>query len=474
MSTPVGMRVSGRYRLDARIGHGGMSTVYRGFDEVLERTVAVKVMDRGVASDSDQLERFRREARAVAQLNHPHIVTVIDAGEDDQMAYIVFEYVEGENLKRVIEREGPVPVERALELGVQIARGLVCAHERGLVHRDVKPQNVLLNGDGEAKVTDFGIVRQIEVAHGMTETGTVLGTSDYISPEQAQGRRVDEQTDVYSLGVVLYELLTGEVPFSGESFVAVALKHVNEAPPDLRERRPDVPPRVAAAIGRALAKEPSDRWPSMAAFGRELEACLDEDEEGTATVVLPPAQQPRRPYRTPALLVAVGLCLLGVLGGILLVRGADHGGPAPAAVAAITNPVALRGVGAYDPPPGDGQEHDAAAPLATDGNPATYWETSRYRYPDGGLGKPGVGLVLDAGNAVTLHRLVIDTDTPGFAATIRAGDARDGPFHDVSGSQTVGSSTTFDLSGGPARYYVVWITNLGRWHQVHVNEVVAG
>ena len=140
---------------------------------------------------------------------------MIDRGDHEGQQFIVFEYVEGENLKQLIERNGPMPVKRALELAIQIARGLTSAHERGLVHRDVKPQNVLLNGDGEAKVTDFGIAREIDVQHGMTQTGTVLGTSDYISPEQAQGQRVDEHTDVYSLGVVLYELLTGEVPFRG-------------------------------------------------------------------------------------------------------------------------------------------------------------------------------------------------------------------------------------------------------------------
>src|SRR5262249_37905327 len=154
---------------------------------------------------------------------HPNIVTVIDRGEHDGSQFIVFEYVDGGNLKRVIDRAGPAPVDRALELAIQVARGLAYAHEQGLVHRDVKPQNVLLNGSGRAKVTDFGIARSLDV-RGMTQTGTVLGTSEYISPEQAQGRDVGELTDVYSLGVVLYELLTGELPFTGENFVAVAMR----------------------------------------------------------------------------------------------------------------------------------------------------------------------------------------------------------------------------------------------------------
>ena len=154
----------------------------------------------------------------------------------------------------------------ALELAMQIARGLSFAHQQGLIHRDVKPQNVLLNGDGQAKVTDFGIARSLDVQHGMTQTGTVLGTSDYIAPEQAQGQRVDEHTDVYSLGVVLYEMLTSEVPFPGENFVAVAMRHINEAPPSIRDKRPDVPPRLEAAVQRAMAKDPGDRFQTMADF----------------------------------------------------------------------------------------------------------------------------------------------------------------------------------------------------------------
>jgi len=478
----VGDVLADRYELEELVGSGGMSSVYRAHDRILDRRIALKILHQHFNDDDEYVQRFLREARTVAGLSHPNIVTVIDRGDHDGQQFIVFELVEGETLKRLIEREGPLPVTRALELAIQVAHGLRSAHERGLVHRDVKPQNVLLNGNGEAKVTDFGIAREIDVQHGMTQTGTVMGTSDYISPEQAQGGHVDEHTDVYSLGVVLYELLTGEVPFTGDNFVAVAMRHINESPPNVRERRPDVPPRVAAATARALAKDPRDRWPSMAELCRELEACLaeaaEEDEEGT--VVLPPPARAARPRRSrprrrismAALLIAAGAILLAVVLAIALVLG-DRGG-SPGGAGAIANPVALRGVGAYDPPPGDGQEHDAAAPRATDGNEATYWETSTYRYPDGGLGKPGVGLVLDAGRAVTLHRLVVTTDTPGFTARIRAGDSPTGPFRFVSGPQTVSKSTTFDLENAQARYFVVWITNLGTHSQVHVNEVVAG
>src|SRR5438477_2044001 len=190
-----------------------MSSVYRAHDSLLERYVALKVLHEQYNEDEDFVERFKREARSVAQLQHPNIVTVIDRGEQDGRQYIVFEYIEGENLKELVVRKGHLGVREALEIAIEVAHGLAFAHQNGLVHRDVKPQNVLLNGDGRAKVTDFGIARSIDV-DGMTQAGTVLGTSDYIAPEQASGQPVDAQTDVYSLGVVLYELLSGDVPFA--------------------------------------------------------------------------------------------------------------------------------------------------------------------------------------------------------------------------------------------------------------------
>jgi serine/threonine protein kinase len=253
MSTLLGTTLNGRYRLEARIGAGGMSTVYRALDETLQRQVAIKLMNREVASDSDQLERFRREARAVAQLSHPHIVGVIDAGEDDGRPYIVFEYVDGETLKERIRRLGRLPITEAVAYAIEIARALGAAHARHIVHRDVKPQNVLIDEEGRAKVTDFGIARTLD-EHGLTADGRVLGTTDYVSPEQALGQPVTGQSDLYSLGVVLYEMLTGEVPFRGDNQVAVAMKHVREDIPDVQLKRPEVSAALAAVIDTATAK----------------------------------------------------------------------------------------------------------------------------------------------------------------------------------------------------------------------------
>jgi serine/threonine-protein kinase len=287
--------IAGRYELLELVGRGGMSTVWKAQDRLLDRTVAIKVLHEQFTQDEEYVERFRREARSVAQLSHPNIVTVIDRGEDGGQQYIVFEYVAGRNLKQLIERQGPLPIRDALLLALQMARALGFAHDRGLIHRDVKPQNVLLNEDGQAKMTDFGIARSVDV-DGVTITGTVLGTSEYIAPEQARGQRVDALTDVYSLGVVLYELLTGGVPFHGENFVAVALRHVNEPPPDVLERRPDCPPRVAMAIERAMAKRPEDRFRSMDELVAELEACLaDLDPSSEEATMI--SRRPVRPAK---------------------------------------------------------------------------------------------------------------------------------------------------------------------------------
>ena len=324
------------------------------------------------------------------------------------------------------------------------------------MHRDVKPQNVLLDGDGQAKVTDFGIARSLDVQHGMTQTGTVLGTSDYIAPEQAQGQRVDEHTDVYSLGVVLYELLTGEVPFPGENFVAVAMRHINEPPPAIRDRRPDVSPRLEAAVQKAMAKDARDRFPT---HGRLPPGARGEPRRGAGRHAGDRACAPSRPPQARRLAVAAAARR----------RGADRDrrrdrrpGPAqrhrclldPSLVAEQPSGgarVSLSAVTAYDPfgqPPG--QEHNAEAHYATDGIARTYWETERYHATFAEIGKQGVGLVLDAKSPVQLHQLGIATATPGFTAVIRAGDSPGAFPYTVSSSQVVSSGTQFTISGGRA------------------------
>ncbi|MBA3421086.1 MAG: serine/threonine protein kinase, partial [Thermoleophilaceae bacterium] len=249
-----------------------MSTVYRAFDETLERWVAIKVLHREMSGEADQLERFRREARAVARLSSPNLVSVIDAGDDEGHPYIVFELVDGETLKDRIRRER-LPVDEAIAYAIEIGRALVVAHEAQLVHRDVKPQNVLVDKEGRAKVTDFGIARSLE-ADGLTMTGRVLGTTDYVSPEQALGHSVTEQSDVYSLGIVLFEMLTGDVPFKADTQVGVAMKHVRDPLPNVQMRRPEVSSTLAAVVERATAKETRHRYRTVDETVHDLEQAL--------------------------------------------------------------------------------------------------------------------------------------------------------------------------------------------------------
>ncbi|MGZ4387905.1 MAG: protein kinase domain-containing protein [Gaiellaceae bacterium] len=496
----VGELIADRYELEELVGTGGMSSVFRAHDRLLDRKVALKVLHPQFGDDEEYVERFRREARSVARLSHPNVVTVIDRGEEDGRQFIVFEYVDGENLKHLIDRSGALPVETAVALAHQIARALAFAHENGLVHRDVKPQNVLLNGDGRAKVTDFGIARSLDVKHGLTQTGTVLGTSDYIAPEQAQGQPVSAQTDVYSLGVVLYELLTGETPFSGENFVAVAMQHINEPPPSARAVRPEVPPRLDAALQRAMAKDPADRFPSMDAFCAELAAILQElghrdqedyDYDTGATMVVPvsaapapaPAPGRARPARARSarggapwiVLLLAGLLAAAAVAAAVVAWRHSHSGSGGSSGGHVTPPaqVHLAAVGGYDPY-GDGQEHNADAAKATDSSGATAWTTEHYR-DSPSLGKQGVGLVLDAGRSVRLGKLGIATDTPGYTAQIEVSDSPDRGFHAVSSPQTVETNTYFTLSSAEGRYYLIWITRLGSgYDHADVNAVSAG
>jgi serine/threonine-protein kinase len=473
MSSLSGTFLSGRYRLESKLGSGGMSTVYLAQDEVLDRPVAVKLLHREISEEADQLERFRREARAAARLSHPNLVSVIDAGEDEGRPYIVFEYVEGDTLKRRIQEDGPLPLDEAVAYAIEIGRGLIAAHGRRLVHRDVKPQNVLIDGDGRAKVTDFGIARSLE-GKGMTATGRVLGTTDYVSPEQAMGEDVDERSDVYSLGVVLYEMLSGEVPFQAETQVGVAMKHVNEPLPDILVERPEVSAALASVVDRSTTKDARDRYSSVGEMVRDLEATLEVEAargggtSGEATTVLDSVPRSRRRLsggqRISGAGVAMGLIGIAVFAAALIFGG-DRleqlgGGDDNGAAVKLSEEQAAE----FDPPPGDGKETETAK-LAVDGNPTgSAWETEHYDTQDFGGIKDGVGLVVGiAGEPVSASTMEIRSAAEGWDAEIYATDGD--PPEDLAGwGAPVGSVTdggtreTLELTAGPARYFLIWIT----------------
>jgi serine/threonine-protein kinase len=279
-------RLGGRYRLDGPLGRGGMAVVWRATDELLGREVAVKTLDLTGPDSVNAGERFRREARATAALNHPNIVTVYDTGVEDSTAYLVMELLPGPTLAQRLAEGAVFSVAEVRTIGAQVAAALAASHAAGIVHRDVKPGNIAYAADGTVKVLDFGITQIVDEAlghHRLTMTNTVIGTAEYLAPEQATGGRVDERADLYALGCVLFALLAGDPPFRAPEPVAVLMAHATQPAPDVRERRPETPPELAALVGALLAKDPADRPASAAEVAEHLRA-----RTAPATEVLPP------------------------------------------------------------------------------------------------------------------------------------------------------------------------------------------
>lgn len=471
MSTS-GSMLGERYRIDGLIGRGGMATVWRAHDTVLDREVAVKRLHARLHGDRELEERFRREGRLVANLSHPNLVRLLDQGSQEDEPFLVFELVDGQDLKTILRQHGRMPFERAASVCAQVARALAVAHRAGVVHRDIKSHNVLVTKEGVAKLTDFGIARIVESDGDLTRTGIVIGSSDYLSPEQAEGKQLDGRSDIYSLGVVLFEALTGRLPFTGENPVAVATKHVYDDPPDPREYVPDIPATLAESCMRALSKDPRDRFSTgdtmaQALLGGEIEEVQPPPDMSETTSRMKavrgprPQQSPRRGERGRrgaalawiAAVVALGAAV-GVIAPKVMTDRSPGGGSTTASIAfAATD---------YDPL-GDQHEHSDQIPNLTDGNAATVWSTETYTAATPTFGKGGVGLALTLTGTHSLREVRLTTTTPGaIVRVLGAGttlDARPILSQDVT---LVDGANTIALTNTAAQGdIVIWITRPG-------------
>ena len=457
-----GRVLGGRYRLVEEVARGGMARVWAAEDPILRRRVAVKILDPTLADDAHVRQRFRHEAIAAARLTHPGIVATYDTGEDDGVAYIVMELVEGTTLRRLLDERKQLAVGETADIGAQVADALEHAHSRGLVHRDVKPGNVLVERDGRVKVTDFGIAKAAGTSE-LTRDGAVVGTARYLAPEQVEGAPVDARTDVYALGLVLYEMLCGQTPFDGDNEIASAVARLRTDPVPVGIARPEVPRAVQEVVGRALARDPAGRPPSagevrdaLGPFRRDASLDLYRSE----TVPSPRRPAPTDPTVTPnatpvahdrtapdGLLTssaphrgghrtakAIVIGLLAIVGvAVLLVAFAGRGNrsaptPGTPSSAAAPKAVALQILDGRDYDPfGDNQvENPRLIPHLYDHDLTTTWETERYNSPDFGKQKRGVGVWFHVAAPATVRTVTIHTAETGWSAELYVSDTAPG------------------------------------------------
>ncbi len=463
-----------------------MGTVWRGEDPLLARSVAVKTLDPRLAEDDDVRTRFRREAVAAAAVAHPNIVATYDTGEDDGVAYIVMELVEGATLRQAIDLHGALPQARAADIAAQVADALAAAHARGLVHRDVKPSNVLVQLDGRVKVTDFGIAKAADqTADDLTRTGSVMGTARYLAPEQLEGAPVDERADVYSLGLVLFEMLTGHAPFGADTEIATAVARLTSEPPRVEELQPHLAPGLSHVVDRALARDPAQRWPNAAAMRDALTpfrvAAPDRGVDATMPVALPPRPRPTAPAaaahpviindgvgvgaRVLAWVIAFALGIGGGYAGFVLATDSSSPAASPRVPATGPSTLEIRAVTTFDPD-GDQEENDERAALATDGETATVWTTEPYFNPTTAP-KPGVGLILELDGPSRVTSVDLTSPDSGWDAQIYVG-ASSAPtlagWGEARATETgLGTSAEMRLPARPpGQFVLVWLTRLPR------------
>lgn len=483
-SVAPGRVLGGRYRLDNEIAQGGMATVWRGEDPLLARAVAIKTLDPRLAEDEALRVRFRREAVAAAAVAHPNIVATYDTGEDEGVAYIVMELVEGATLRQAIDLHGALPPARAADIAAQVADALAAAHARGLVHRDVKPSNVLVQLDGRIKVTDFGIAKAADqTADELTRTGSVVGTARYLAPEQLEGQPVDERADVYSLGLVLFEMLTGRAPFGADTELATAVARLTTPPPRLGDVRPDVAPGLAHVVDRALERNPDQRWPTAASMRDALTpfriAVPDRGVDATMPVALP--RQPRATAATSvahpviindgvglgarflAWIVALALGIGGGYAGFVLATDKTPTTTTPAKSAG-TSTLKIASVTTFDPEGDNGNEHPETAALATDGDSATVWTTEAYKQANVG-GKAGVGLILELQSTSRVTAVDLSSPDTGWSVEIYVAPTSGTTLADWGQVRAHGENLATSANLGlttrpPGQFVLVWLTRL--------------
>jgi serine/threonine-protein kinase len=475
--------IAGRYRLRHQIARGGMAEVWEAGDDVLGRSVAVKVLLPEFAADPTFIERFRREAIAAARLAHPNVVATFDTGVDGDMAFIVMELVDGRTLRDVLVERGPLPPQEAVSIAAQAADALHYAHEAGIVHRDVKPANILLCPDGRVKVAALAMPKSAlsDASFGpsstdwdLTGTGMVVGTAKYLSPEQFEGKPVDRRSDVYALGVVLYEMLCGRPPFTGGSDMAIGIQHVERKPLSPRQVRAGIPKPLETVVLRAMAKSPAARYPTAAALQSALLSVDLGSDDAVPMVVredTPPRGVPQtfaqsqRSWLVPTVLIVVVAVTLGIVGMIFARSDAGHRllGDTPGLGSGSGGAaVAISSVTSFDPT-ADGVEHEDEVGNLVDGDVSTTWRTERYAGPDFGGLKPGVGFVLALDAPVKLGKLELLGTSKGFDAEVvvanAAPDNRAAWGDAVATKKGVGTEATFDLDGRSGTAVLVWITN---------------
>jgi eukaryotic-like serine/threonine-protein kinase len=520
----AGTVLGGRYRLDGQLASGGMAQVWRGTDEVLRRAIAVKILHPHLAADDTFVTRFRHEAIAVARLSHPAIVNVYDTCSANGTEAIVMELVRGHTLRDRLD-EGPLDPWAAANIAAQVAGALDVAHAAGLVHRDIKPANILLSEDGRVKVGDFGIAKAAESAD-LTQEGSFVGTAKYLAPEQVESKPVDGRTDLYSLGIVLYEMLCGRVPFEGDSSSATALARLHQEPLRPRQIRPGIPRALEAITMQLLARSPDDRFPTAADVRAELlgagadDRATGNDVDATvagplAAPMAPPTSPPvtgpvggpvgatgpvgppmtgaapgvrfadsERRWLVPTLLVILVAVALGVAGlllqrsGSLLGDDDNNDGSTTTTATPAGQDVGIAQTIDFDPPPGDGEEspNGADAKYAADGDTSTAWDTERYNTRDFGRLKPGVGLILQLDSPAELQTLEIDSPSVGWTADIYVSDQQseslEGWGEPVESIQGNGNGpVTAELDGTSGGYVLVWITHLSTDNRVELAEV---